>query len=409
MDVSVFIAKRIAFNHQKSFSRFIIRLATLATAISVAAMIVASSFVSGFQNAISQKIFSFWGHIRIVQNAPVQSLASQESEMQPLGSVLKIIKNQKDIKTVEPFATQSAVIEFNKDIEGVLIKGVDKDYDFKNLQSFLHEGRWIDFPDSSYSKEIVLSSTIAKELKIRLHDTVNVYFISASEKASVRKLVVVGIYKTGIEEYDKMLAIGDIRLVRRINNWGANEIGGYEVFLHDYHKMDEEAYRLNMLLPNNWMSTGIKDVYPNIFDWLNIQDVNKIVIYVIMAVVAIINLITCLLILVLERMKMTGILKSLGSTDGLIQKIFLYHSSIIALRGVVYGFVFGIGLCLFQQYFGFIKLDESAYYIRIAPIHIVWQEVIIICVATFLICYAALILPTIFIKKIRPVRAIKFD
>ncbi len=373
-------------------------------------MIISSAFVAGFQSAISQKVFSFWGHVRVVQNAPTQSTVGEEAPMMPSETVLRQLQSNPDVKCVQPFATQSAVLEHNKDIEGILIKGVNEQYDFKNMQSFLQSGRWLNFSDSSYSKDIVLSKSVADELNIKLNDTVHLYFISSNEnRANIRSMRVSGIYKTGIEEYDKLFAIADIRLIRRINAWQSSEIGGYEVFLNDYHKMDTVSNSLNRTLPNSWMSVTIKDLYPNIFDWLNIQDVNKIVIYVIMSIVAIINLITCLLILVLERMKMTGVLKSLGGNNWLIQKIFLYHSSVIALRGVLYGFLFGVGLCLFQQYTGFLKLDESAYYISIAPIKIVWSEVVVICIATLLVCYAALILPTFFIKKIQPVRAIKFD
>ena len=410
MNVASFIARRIAFNRQKSFSRFIIRLATVATATSVAAMIISSAFVSGFQEAISQKIFSFWGHIRIVQNAPTQSNIAQDAAMPSNDSIVRLLKSIKEIKSVAPFTTQSAVIEHHKDIDGILIKGVDSAYHFQNIQSFLRQGSWISFADSLYSRDIVISQSVASELNIHPGDTVHVFFItSADNRANMRSMRVSGIYKTGIEEYDKLFAIADMRLVQRINGWTNSEIGGYEVVLNDYRKMDTVSNYLNQVLPGAWMSMTIKDVYPNIFDWLSIQDVNKVVIYVIMAVVAIINLITCLLILVLERMRMTGILKSVGGDNWLIQKIFLYHSSVIALRGVLYGFVFGIGLCLLQLHFGILKLDESAYYIRIAPIKIVWPEVLIICTTTFIVCYAALILPTLFVRKIQPVRAIKFD
>jgi len=410
MNLSSFIAKRIAFNKQKSFSRFIIRLATIATAISVAAMIIASSFVVGFQTAISQKIFSFWGHIRVQQDESAQMVISDEAPSEQNAEIVQLLQSNKEVKKVQPFATKSAVIEHNKDIEGILVKGVDNHYDFGNLQSFLQKGNWINFSDTAYSKDIVVSQFIADELNIRLNDSINIYFISSSiNQPNRRKLHVAGIYKTGIEEYDERFVLSDIRLLRKVNGWQDNEIGGYEVFLKDYHKMDTVSNALNTVLPSAWSSYTIREIFPNIFDWLDIQDVNKVVIYIIMSIVAIINLITCLLILVLERMKMTGVLKALGSSNWLIQKIFLYYASIVALRGVLYGFVFGVGLCLLQKYTGILKLDESAYYVRVAPIEIVWTQVLVICVATFFVCYLSLILPTIFIRKIQPVKAIKFD
>jgi len=410
MNVASFIARRIAFNHQKSFSRFIIRLATVATAISVAAMIISSSFVNGFQHAISDKIYNFWGHIRVQQFEPLKALVAEETPLEQNESVDSILKQNPNIKQYQAFATKSAVIEHKKDIEGILIKGVGMDYDFSNLQRFLTAGRWLSFNDSLYSKQIVISQPIAEELRIKLGDTVSVYFISsANQPAQKRYLEVVGFYKTGIEEYDKLFALADLRLIRRINDWNKNEIGGYEVFLKDPQLMNKTAADLYRALPDTWVAKTIQEVYPNIFDWLNIQDVNKQVIYIIMAIVAVINLITCLLILVLERTPMTGILKSLGSSNWVIQKVFLYHSSLIAIRGVLYGLVFGIGICWLQQYTGLLKLDESAYYIRIAPVMINWYQVILITSGTFIVCYLALLIPTFFVKKIQPVKAIKFN
>jgi lipoprotein-releasing system permease protein len=410
MNVASFIARRIAFNRQKSFSRFIIRLATVATAISVAAMIISSSFVNGFQHAISDKIYNFWGHIRVQQFEPIKALVAEETPLEQNESVDSILRQNQDIRKYQAFATKSAVIEHKKDIEGILIKGVDQGYDFANLQRFKAGGRWLSFQDSSYSKEIVISKPIAEELKIQLGDTISVYFItSASLPAQRRSLKVVGFYKTGIEEYDKLFALADLRLIRRINNWNKNEIGGYEVFLKDPDKMNAVAAQLYEVLPDTWVAKTIQEVYPNIFDWLNIQDVNKQVIYIIMAIVAVINLITCLLILVLERTPMTGVLKSLGSSNWVIQKVFLYHSSLIAIRGVLFGLLLGLGICWLQQYTGLLKLDESAYYIRVAPVLINWYQVVLIAAGTFIVCYMALLIPTFFVKKIQPVRAIKFN
>ncbi|SEA40498.1 lipoprotein-releasing system permease protein [Arachidicoccus rhizosphaerae] len=410
MNVASFIARRIAFNRQKSFSRFIIRLATVATAISVAAMIISSSFVNGFQHAISDKIYNFWGHIRVQQFEPIKALVAEETPLEQNMLVDSILQQNPQIRKYQAFATKSAVIEHKKDIEGILIKGVDQGYDFSNLQRFQAGGRWLSFQDSSYSKEIVISKPIADELKIKLGDTVSVYFItSASQPAQRRSLKVVGFYKTGIEEYDKLFALADLRLIRRINNWNKNEIGGYEVFLKDPGNMNAIASQLYQVLPDTWVAKTIQEVYPNIFDWLNIQDVNKQVIYIIMAIVAVINLITCLLILVLERTPMTGVLKSLGSSNWVIQKVFLYHSSLIAIRGVLFGLILGLGICWLQQYTGLLKLDESAYYIRVAPVMINWYQVILIASGTFLVCYLALLIPTFFVKKIQPVRAIKFN
>lgn len=412
MNISSFIAQRVAFNSERTFSRFIIRLATAATALSVAAMILTLAFVNGFQQTISKKVFSFWGHIHVQKYEPDKSLIAEETPVEPNDTVLQILHTTPGIEHVQPFATKSAVLEKNKEIDGVLFKGVDNGYDFKRMQSFLVAGTWIDFKDTLYSKEIMVSKPVADELQIKVNDTINIYFISAeTTNANVRRLQVKGIFKTGIEEFDKSFAIGDIRLLRRINHWQHNEIGGYEVFLNDYKNIDTTNsilyYGANPL-PGNWISRSIKEIYPFIFDWLNIQDVNRNVIFVVMSIIAIINLVTCLLILVLERTRMVGILKAIGSNDWNIQKIFLYHATIISAKGIGFGLLFGVGIALLQQYTGFIKLDETAYYVSSAPIDIIWWEVLAVCAATLVVCFISLLLPSLFVRTVRPVKAIQF-
>jgi len=412
MNISSFIAQRIAFTSQRTFSRFIIRLATAATALSVAAMILTLGFVNGFQHAVSNKVFNFWGHLHIQEYDRGKSMVAEETPVIQNDTVLQILYATKGVKEVQPYATKSAVLEKNKEIEGILFKGVDAHYDFKNMQPFLVAGSWIDFNDTLYSKQIMISKSIADELLVNANDSINIYFISSENKSSsVRKLQVKGIFKSGIEEFDKRYAIGDIRLLRRVNNWNATEIGGYEVFLDDYNNIDavnDTLYNGPNQLPGTWISRSIKDVYPFIFDWLNIQDVNRNVIFIVMSIIAIINLITCLLILVLERTRMVGILKAIGSNDWNIQQVFLYHAAIISARGIGFGLLFGLGIAILQQYTGFIKLDESAYYVSTAPVEVIWWQVVLVCLGTLLVCFLSLILPTLFVRTVKPVKAIQF-
>src|ERR1700750_684015 len=328
MQLATFLAKRIAFNKQHSFSRVIIKLATAATALSVAAMIITLAFVNGFQYAVSNKVFNFWGHLRVQEYVADKAMIAEETPLPPNDTALQILHLFPQVKQVQAFATKSAVVEKNKEIEGVLFKGVESDYNFNNLKTFLKQGVYPKFNDSTYSRDILLSQPIADELQIKLNDSVNVYFINQQQgNASVRRLKVCGIFKTGIDEYDKTFAIGDLRLLQQVYNWQHGEIGGYEIFLNDYTKMDTINTMLYDMLPQAWISRTIKQIYPNIFDWLQIQNVNRNVIFIVMAIVAIINLVTCLLILILERTRMTGILKALGCRDLTIQKIFLYHST----------------------------------------------------------------------------------
>jgi lipoprotein-releasing system permease protein len=407
LNLSFFIGKRIAFNKQQSFSRFIIRLSVAATAVSVAAMIITLASVNGFQRAVAQKVFSFWGHIRVQHYEANKALVAEENPIEKNDTVVQLLKQQPDVVKVQAYATKSAVLEKNKEIEGILFKGVEADYDSSHVQPFIKEGRWINMDDTLYGREILVAQPFAKALNLHVQDTVKVYFIDAQQGKSIyRPLRVAGIFRTGIDQYDNLFVLGDIRLLRRLNNWPPNTIGGYEVFLKDPALMD--TVNAGLYLPDIWACRTVKEVYPDIFDWLNILNVNRVVIFVVMAIVAIINLVTCLLILVLERTKMIGVLKATGAGNGTIQRIFLYYAGFITLSGVGLGFTLGVGICLLQQYTGLITLNESAYYVSVAPIHIIWWQVAAVCVATFVVCVIALIVPTLLVQRIKPVKAIQF-
>lgn len=373
-------------------------------------MIIAMAFTNGFQHAISQKIFSFWGHIHVQHFQPQKASIAEELPIERNDTVINLLKNNPDIKSIQPFATKNAILKTAETIEGILFKGVDDQYDFSNINRFLESGRWINFADSSYSNEINLSSYTASQLKLKVNDKVLIYFIQADgSPPRARKLTVAGIYKTGIEEYDKLIALGDIRLIQRLNDWNHNEIGGYEIFLKDYHKMDTVNAAIFYELPAMWNSMTTQEINPNIFDWLNLQDQTIIIVLIIMTIVAVLNLITCLIILVLERTRMVGVLKALGAQDTTVQQIFLYHGSIIAISGIIMGNIVGLGLCWLQQKYGFISLPEDMYYISKAEVNIVWWQVGLVNVATVVICILVLIVPTFIIRKIQPVKAITFN
>jgi lipoprotein-releasing system permease protein len=410
LNLSYFIARRVAFNRQRSFSRFIIRLAIAATIISVAAMIVTVAFTNGFQQTISKKIFSFWGHIRLQHYEPNKVSIAEEQAIKKNDTVYRIASQNPDVRTISTFATKNAILKTNSTIDGVLFKGVEKEYDFPHLQQFLKRGRWMKYPDSGYSTDIVLSESIANELELQLNQPVLIYFIqSDGSPPRARKLNLCGIYKTGIEEYDKLIALGDLRLIQRLNGWNADEIGGYEIFLNDYRKLDSVNESIFYALPDKWNSLSIRDIYPNIFDWLNLQDKTVSIVINIMIIVAILNLVTCLIILVLERTRMVGVLKALGAANPVIQRIFLLHGAIITGMGILGGNILAIGLCLLQQRYGFIKLPEDMYYIKQAEVALVWWQVVAIDLGTFVVCFLVLFVPTFIIRKIQPVAAIRFQ
>ncbi|MFT3902906.1 MAG: FtsX-like permease family protein [Niabella sp.] len=410
LGISSFIANRIAFNRQKSFSRFIIRLSVVATAISVAVMIVALAFANGFQQKVSEKVFSFWGHIRLQERQPYLSVITEELPITADPALVQQIRHLPGVRSIHPFATRYAILKTRDDLEGVMVKGLDKTYDFKNIDEFIVEGKPPHFPDSSYGREIMISKQMANIMSLKVGDRVLIYFIRPDGSYRPDKLTISGLYKTGIEEYDKTFALVDMKLIRRLNDWAADEVGGYEIFLDNYNDMDGMVNTINNLpgMPDSWNAQTIRQVTPNIFDWLNMQNVTRNVLITIMIIVAVINLITCLIILVLERMRMVGLLKALGATDWMVQKVFLRQSLIIALWGILGGALLGLGILWLQVKTGFIKLQEDAYFLDRAAVSISAPEVLLICVVTFLVCLLILVIPSYIIKKMQPVKAIQF-
>ena len=371
-------------------------------------MILTLAFTNGFQYAISQKVFNLWGHIRVQHFSPNRATISEEAPMETNDTVLLQLQTTPHVRTVRAFATKYAVIRSGEGIDYVEVKGVEKNYDFNNLQGFLKAGRWPRFADSGYSNEIVLSESTAKELKISVGSKALIYFIQPDGPPRIRPMIVCGLYKTGIEDYDKLIAIGDLRLIQRLNNWKPSEIGGYELFIDDYRQAAGVNNTIYNALPKEWGSRTTEEIYPNIFDWLNLQDNTIIIVLIIMTVVATLNLVTCLIILVLERTPMIGVLKAVGTPDGAIQRIFLYQGGIITLFGLVLGNCFGLLVCWLQQRYGFITLPEDAYFISKAVVRLEWWHLVLVNAGTFVICFLVLMIPTLIIRRMQPARAIQF-
>ena len=387
------IAKKISFQKQKTYTRFIVRLSITATAISVAAIILTLSIVNGFQEAIANKVYDFWGHIRItsVSGAPI------EDKITTLSLAPKVITHS------TPFINQTSVLSYKQDIEGVVVKGVPA---YEKI-SFLTKGKGLDINNNSSRTAIIISDALAAKLNIPLNATVRLYFMS-NETVQQRKMTVTGFYHTGIEEYDRQFVVVDIKMLQQLN--GDNQkIDGYTLKIKDANNAQAITDTIQKQLPNNWVANTVKDYYPQIFDWINVQTVNRNVTITILLIIAIVNLLTCLFILMLERVNMIGTLAAMGANNNFIRKIFLYQASFICWIGIAIGAGVGIGLSLLQMHFGWIQLDESAYFIKNMPIKIIPSEIILVILSTAFISYLSFLIPTLWIKKVAPAKAIKFD
>ena len=395
MNTAFEIAKRISFYKQKNYTRFIVRLSIAATAISVAAILLTFSIVNGFQSTISSKLYSFWGHIQI---SAVNSTNLKEDSL-----VAKNIKKISNIQSASAFLNQTMVLAKDVEIEGLNAKGIA---DFTSIPNLI-QGRLIQSNGQSPSKEIVLSKNIATKLKIVIGDQVSLYFFQ-NDQVQERKLTVVGLFHSGIEEYDLKNVFVDIQLLQQMIQV-PNAITGYQINVNDLSKIAETQSEIQSILPDNWVNSASADIYPQLFDWIQVQNINRNITIIIMLLIAVVNLITCLLILLLERIPMIGSLNAMGATHSMIQKVFLYQASFIACIGIGLGLLVGLGLSLLQLKFQWIQLDESAYLIDTLPIQIKPLQVFGVVLGTAIICYLSFLLPTIWIRKISPAKAIRFD
>jgi len=390
------IAKRISFQKQKNYTRFIVRLSIAATAISVAAILLTFSIVNGFQATIANKVYQFWGHIRV---------ASVSGEPMKLdANTLAGFQKNPAIKTITPFINQSTVLSFEQDIEGVVARGIPASTQIP----FLRKGKgWSsNTGKDSMLNEIIISDNTSKKLNIQLGETVRLYFLNTGA-VQQRKLKVVGIYHSGIEEYDNQFVLVDIKLLQQLNN---NElVEGYSIVLNENAPIEATTADLQKILPENWVATSIKNYYPQIFDWIGVQTINRNVTITIMLIVAIINLLTCLFIIMLERITMIGTLTALGASQNFIRKIFLYQASFICWTGILLGAIIGLGLSYLQAKTGWIQMDESAYFIKELPIKMDAIQILSVLIGTAIISYISFLLPTLWIKKISPAKAIQFD
>ena len=411
MNYEYFLAKRIIGNksYKSSVSAPIIKIGIVAIAISIIVMLIAIATGIGLEHKIRDKAVAFNGHISI------SNFDSNESE----GAQVPISKNQdfypefntvSGVSHIQAVANKFGIIRTNTDFEGLFLKGVGSDYDWRYFKDFLVEGR-LPVYTQKYSSEVLISTYLADRLGFVVGDSFQMFFMkSDSSKApSIMKYSIVGVFNSGFEELDKTYVIGDINHVQRLNRWSKDQIGNFEVFISNYNDLDRLGNEVYAQTPSTLNTMTVKQKYATIFEWIPIFTTNIYIILAIMIFVGAINMITALLVLILERTQMIGILKALGSSNVSIRKLFLYNASYLIACGLFWGNLIGLGILFLQKKFQFLTLDPSVYYVTVAPVYIDWTYVVLLNVMTFVLCLLMLLIPSFVISKISPIKAIKFN
>lgn len=417
MNLEYFIAKRLiaAKNHKSSISAPIIKIAIAAIAIGMIMMIVSVATGIGLQQKIREKVAAFNGHIIITNYDDNQS----EVSISPISTKQDFypkFKNVEGISHIQAVATKAGIIRTETSFEGIIYKGVGKDYQWKNLEEYLVQGK---LPDVSkkLNPDVLVSKYLADRLGLKVGDKFNTFFMkeNSNQLPNLRVFVVAGIYNSGFQEFDATYIIGDIRHLQRINKWKPDQVGAFEVFIDDFDKIEQKGQEVydntqNKEDASKTLDTQtISEKYYNIFEWLQLFDFNIIVILVIMVIVATINMVVALLVLILERTQMIGILKAIGANNWSVRKIFLYNAFYLIVRGLLWGNIIGVGLIIIQQQFGIVKLNPDSYYVNVAPAYLDWLYILLLNIGTLIVCLVVLLIPSYIVTKISPVKAIRFD
>lgn len=405
MNLSFFIAKRLIGKSEHRFSRPVMRVAILAVSLSLAVMLISISTISGFQNEIRDKVIGYGSHIQVTHFSKDNSF---ESKLLPNSNELKNKISKVDgVVDVQKFATKAGLIKTDKEIYGIVLKGVDQNYSFSFFENYLLEGEIPIYNSEKLSNEIIISSTIANKLKMKVGDTFTTYFIQKPTRA--RKFSISAIYDSGLSEFDDLYIVGDLKHIQKLNKWQDNQCGGLEIKSSSIETLNETTNRINSEIGYDLIAQNINDLNPQLFNWLKLQDINVIIIIILMMLVALINITTLLFILILERIQMIGILKSMGLSNWGIRKIFLYFTNYIMTRGLLFGNIFALTILIIQKTFKILKLDKATYYMSEVPIHFDIKDILLLNIATITITFLVLIIPTYLVSKIRPIKTIRFE
>jgi len=405
LNFEYFIAGRIAIKSERTFSKLIVRIAIAGVMLSLAVMILSIAIIKGFKTEIQDKVRGYQGDVQVTRYDLNNSFEHSPFILDP--STEKYLKSNPNIDYYYPFATKPAILSANNEIEGINFKGIDKTYNWNYIKQHIISGTIIDFSDSTAAmQELLISNYTAKRLKVKTGDDFIMYFVQ--NQLRPRKFKIVGIYDIGVEDIDKGFVLGNLGIIKRLNNWNSAEIGGVEIKIKDFNKLKAVADNVFENLPQNLRSYSIKETVPNIFTWLGLLDVNTNVLLILMLIVAIINMVTALLIMILERTNMIGMLKSFGASNWSIMKIFLYNAAYLIGIGLLLGNILGLGLGFFQQSTHIFKLNQSSYFLAYAPIEFHFIDVLALNLITVVACLIVLIIPSLLISKVSPLKAIRF-
>ena len=416
MNIERFIAKRIIRDTEgaNQLSRPIVKISVLGIALGMAVMILSVAVVTGFQKEVRNKLIGFDAHIRITNYD--NNVSDEPLPISNQQSFLDALEANPGIKHVQEYALKSGVVKTKDDNEGVLIKGIGKDYDWSFIQSNIKEGTVFSVSDTGLSRSVVVSKSLADRLGLKLNEKMVMYFLTKKTDSTythyeqrAKVFYVSGIYETGFEEIDQKLVLVDIGQVQKLNYWEKDQIAGFEITIHDYSQLEALGEEVNVMIGQGLVAQTVKETNPTIFSWLDLMDINAWIILVLMVIVAGINMVSALLILILERTNMIGILKAMGAGNGAIQKIFLYNAAYLIGKGLLWGNLLGIGISLFQYYTGVFTLDAKTYYISQIPINLDILSILLLNIGTLLCCIFMLIVPSFIVSKITPVKAIRYS
>lgn len=414
MNLELFIARKIHFSKQgeRQATPPAIRIAMIGIALGLAVMILSVAIVIGFKKEVRNKVIGFGSHIQITNfdnNSSYQTMPIAVSD-----SFLVALKERSGIRHVETFATKPGILKTETDFQGIVLKGVDRQYDWSFFQKNLKEGEVFQLDSAKRSSDVIISRYLSDLVGLKVGDSFLTYFVEEDVRA--RKFHITGIYETGFADYDKLFVIADIRQVKRLNGWSDDQVSGVELLVDDYGQVDSLAENLYFELVdkqdregNTYYVHSIKELNPMIFSWLEVLDINVVVILVLMLAVAGFTMISGLLIIILERTNMIGILKALGENNRSIRKIFLYVSFFLIGKGMLWGNVIGISLCLLQSYTHLIKLDSSIYYLDAVPVDLNVVSLALLNIGTLLVSMLMMLGPSYLITRISPAKSIRFE